>query len=141
MKKVIMTLILVIIAFVININPVYALGEATKKSSGSQTVSSAKSSGNDCGGVFGSTSDPEAFAYYLQGAFNIMKFLGPILLFVLSILDLVKITAEQKQDDQLVKLAGKTLKRAVYAVLIFVLPDLINYIFGLVGLYGTCGIS
>ena len=97
---------------------------------------------DDCGGVFGkSVDDPQYFAYYLYHAFQIMKFLGPILVVVMSILDLVKITAESKQDDQLQKLGVKTIKRLLYAGLIFVLPDLINYIFGLVGLYGTCGIS
>ena len=59
---------------------------------------------------------------------------------VMSILDLVKISAEQKQDGQLQKLGGKTFKRFIYAVIIFVLPDLINFVFGLIGLYGTCGV-
>ncbi len=95
---------------------------------------------DNCGGIFGSIDNKENFAYYLYHAFQIMKFLGPILVVVMSILDLVKITADPKQDDQLQKLGFKTLKRLVFAALIFILPDLINYLFGLVGLYGTCGI-
>lgn len=102
--------------------------------------SDAVDSKDSCGGVFGSINNKENFAYYLFHAFQIIKFLGPILVVVMSILDLVKITADPKQDDQLQKLGFKTLKRLVYAALIFILPDLINYLFGLVGLYGTCGI-
>ncbi len=94
-----------------------------------------------CGGVFGDPEDPNYIAYYLQLVFNIIKFLGPVLVIITSIIDLLKVTAEQKQDGELEKLGSKTLKRLVYAVIIFVLPTLINYIFGLVGLYGTCGIS
>ena len=108
-----------------------------KKDDGESDTVDSKDS---CGGVFGSINNKENFAYYLFHAFQIMKFLGPILVVVMSILDLVKITADPKQDDQLQKLGFKTLKRLVYAALIFVLPDLINYLFGLVGLYGTCGI-
>ena len=94
-----------------------------------------------CGGVFGDPEDPNYIAYYLQLIFNIIKFLGPVLVIVMSIIDLLKVTAEQKQDGELEKLGSKTLKRLIYAVIIFVLPTLINYIFGLIGLYGTCGIS
>ena len=94
-----------------------------------------------CGGVFGDPEDPNYIAYYLQLIFNIMKFLGPVLVIVMSIIDLLKVSAEQKQDGELEKLGSKTLKRLIYAVIIFTLPSLINYIFGLVGLYGTCGIS
>ena len=96
---------------------------------------------DNCQGVFGTVGEPDAIATYLQTAFNLMKFLGPILVLVLSVMDLIKITAEGKQDDQLKKLGIKTMKRLVYAVIIFVLPEVINYIFTLVGLYGTCGIS
>ncbi len=94
-----------------------------------------------CGGVFGDPSDPNYIAYYLQLIFNIMKFLGPVLVIVMSIIDLLKVTAEQKQDGELEKLGTKTFKRLIYAVIIFILPSLINYLFGLIGLYGTCGIS
>ena len=94
-----------------------------------------------CGGVFGDPENPNYIAYYLQLIFNIMKFLGPVLVIVMSIIDLLKVTAEQKQDGELEKLGTKTLKRLIYAVIIFVLPSLINYLFGLIGLYGTCGIS
>ena len=139
MRKVLLTIIIVLMAFMINLVPAYARDvKGIDASGGSGTVTYAD---YNCGGVFGSTSNPEDFAYYLQGAFNIMKFLGPILVVLMSIIDLVKITAEQKQDDQLIKLGKKTLTRAIYAVLLFILPDLLNYIFGLVGLYGTCGIN
>ncbi len=142
MRKVLLSIILVLMAFMINVSP--ALAANVKGTDGAGTSGSVYSSRipeNNCNGVFGSTENPEDFAYYLQKAFNLMKFLGPILVILMSIIDLVKITAEQKQDDQLIKLGKKTLKRAIFAVMLFVLPDLINYIFNLIGLYGTCGIK
>ena len=111
------------------------------KKSNAENNDSYETYDDGCGGVFGDPTDPNYFAYYLKTAFDIIKFLGPILVVLTSIIDLLKITAEQKQDDQLQKLGAKTLKRFVYATIIFILPTLINYIFGLVGLYGTCGIS
>ena len=91
----------------------------------------------DCG-VLGDPNNPDTFAYYLQQVFNIIRFLGPILVLAMTIFDLVKITAEQKQDGELQKLGAKTLKRLIYAVLIFMLPTLITTVFHFIGLYGTC---
>lgn len=91
----------------------------------------------DCG-TFGDPDDPNAFAYYLQQVFNIIRFAAPILVILMTIIDLVKVTAEEKQDGELKKIGIKTLKRAIYAVIIFVLPTLITIVFELVGLYGTC---
>ena len=104
-----------------------------------QTDTGASTSGRACG-VLGSTSDKKTFAYYLQIVFNIIKFLGPVLVLLMTIIDLVKITAEQKQDEDFKKLGSKTLKRFIYAAIIFMLPSIISYlleIFGIIG-YGTC---
>ena len=67
-----------------------------------------------------------------------MRFAGPILVVLLTIYDLIKVVSESKQDEQLKKIGIKTLKRIIYAVLLFVLPTLITIVFNLVGLYGTC---
>ena len=91
----------------------------------------------DCG-YLGDPNNPDTFAYYLQQAFNIIRFAGPILVLLLTIFDLIKIVSDGKQDDQLIKLGKKTLKRVIYAVLLFILPILITTIFNFIGLYGTC---
>lgn len=140
MKKVLLIFIAVISAFMINISPVFAR-QAIGTSSSDSTVADEKSALKENCPVFGDPNNEEDFAFYLQVTFNVIKFLGPVLVFVMTIIDLVKVTAEQKQDGALQKLGGKTLKRLIYAALIFVIPTIINSIFSLIGLYGTCGIS
>lgn len=90
-------------------------------------------------GAFGDPKDSNSFAGQLQQIFNIMKFLGIILALVLTIKDLVYAVAEQK-NDTFPKIGKTALKRFVYAILIFFLPTVLNFIFSLLGLYGTCGI-
>lgn len=97
--------------------------------------------GDKCS-AFGDPNNKNDFAYYLKWIFNIMQFLGPILVLVFTVKDLLQVTAELKQDpNEFKKLGAKTVKRFIYAVMLFFLPTLINYVFGIVGLYGTCGIS
>ena len=96
----------------------------------------------DCG-VFGDPGNPNDFAYYLQEIFNIIRFAAPVLVVLMTIVDLVKVTTSDKGniDADLKKVGIKTLKRAIFAVILFVLPTLITTIFEFIGLYGTCGIS
>ena len=76
----------------------------------------------------------------MQQAFDIFKFTGIILAIVLTIKDLINAVSEQKGDTY-AKLGNKTLKRIIYAIAIFILPTIINVLFDLIGLYGTCGIN
>jgi hypothetical protein len=69
-----------------------------------------------------------------------MKYAGPILCLVLSISDFVKATASQDKDA-LSKATKTTGKRIVYALILFFIPTLINFIFPLLGWYDTCGIK
>ncbi|MBR1417076.1 MAG: hypothetical protein IJ572_04590 [Bacilli bacterium] len=131
MKKVLISIFILISSFMINVNFVSAANDYP---------SYCQETSGSCG-VLGDPSCPNHFAYYLQVIFNIIKFLGPVLVLLMTILDLVRLTAEQKQDGELKKLGVKTVKRFLYAVILFVLPSLINGIFELIGLYGTCGIQ
>ena len=89
-------------------------------------------------GALGDPNNPKAIAYYLQKIFDVMKFLGPILVIVYTIKDLLTLTAEQKVDENIGKF-GKTLfKRVVYAILLFLLPIILNLILKAVGLYTIC---
>ncbi len=90
---------------------------------------------DECDGVF----DKEVIDF-LQQIFNIFKFAAPILCLALSITDFVKATASQDKDA-LKKAAQMTGKRIVYAIILFFIPTLINFLFDLLGWYGTCGIS
>ena len=144
MKKVVLVMILILTGFTINTCFVKAndysygvllAGETTKK--GGIDVTTDPRFKTDCG-LFGSPQNPDDFAYYLQKAFDIIRFLGPILVLLMTIIDLVKVTASEKQDGELKKIGIKTLKRAIYAVILFALPTIITVVFNLVGLYGTC---
>ena len=96
---------------------------------------------NNCSSIFGDPKNPSDTAYYMQQAFNIMKFLGIIFAVVMTIKDLITAVSEQK-SDMYAKLPGKTVKRLIYAALIFMLPSIIELLFSAIGLYGaTCNIS
>ena len=144
MKKVFIIL-LIIMSFVLLNSNVMAEGakitvhETTDKDTKGNKNIDIDVSGNISCGEFGDPKTEGTFAYNLQQIFNIMKFLGIILAIVLTIKDLVYAVAEQK-NDTFPKIGKTALKRLVYAILIFFLPTVLNFIFSLLGLYGTCGI-
>ena len=90
---------------------------------------------DDCDGIF----DKEVIDF-LQQIFNVFKYAAPILCLAMSVADFIKATASQDKDA-LMKAAKMTGKRIVYAIILFLIPDLINFLFNLLGWYGTCGIS
>ena len=106
---------------------------------------------NDCESIFGNikddgkTYDPNnnglpSVAYVLQKIFDFMKVLGPLLVLVLSIMDLVKVVASSDKDS-LNKFLKTTSKRLIYAVLLFVVPTILNLVLSWVTTSnGTCGI-
>ena len=77
---------------------------------------------------------------FLQQVFNVIKYAGPLLCLVLSTADFVKAAASQDKDA-IVKAAKTTGKRVVYALVLFFIPTLINFLFPLLGWVGTCGIG
>ena len=80
------------------------------------------------------------FTEFLQNVFGLMKIAGPILVIIMTTMDLIKAVASGGKDD-LPKLGTKTVKRLIYAVLLFVIPSLLDWAFKLLGIYGVCGIS
>lgn len=150
MKKISFLLLIVLSFFFVSINSkvyasnnIYILKEAadvgevdkgTNDTGVNMSTTSAK-----CG-AFGDPTDSSSFAYYLQSAFNIMKFAGVLLAIIMTVKDLFIAIADQK-DDSLKKIGSKTIKRVIYAIIIFFLPMIINFAFNLIGLYGTCAIS
>lgn len=93
-----------------------------------------------CEGLLGNVKDKDSIAYFLQQIFNVIKYLGPLLCLVFSVVDFVKAAASQDKEA-LAKAAKTSLKRVILAMLLFFVPLLINYIFPLIGFYGTCGIG
>ena len=149
MKKILLLFIVLFSGFIINTSSVYAAhgsgGSNTVYDSNGKEVkvsvtTGEKSLSSNCDSLFGSPTNPNDFAYYLQIIFDVMKFAGIIIAVIMTILDLTKMISEQKDLDY-ASFGKKTLKRILYAVLIFVLPNLLTYLFNIIGLYGTCGIN
>lgn len=97
-------------------------------------------SSDGCNAIFGDPNNSNSVAYFLQQVLTVMQYAGPILCLVLSISDFVKAAASQDKDA-LTKAAKTTGKRIVLAMVLFFIPVLVNFLFPLLGWYGTCGIG
>lgn len=95
---------------------------------------------DNCDALLGDPEVDGTVANFLQQIFTIMGYLAPVLCVVLSVVDFVKAAASQDKEA-LMKAAKATGKRVCLALLLFFLPTLINFIFPLLGWYGTCGIK
>ncbi len=94
-----------------------------------------------CESILGDPEDDTSFAYFLQEAFTIIQWAGPVLCVILSLVDFVKAVASQDKDA-IQKAIKTSIKRFVFAVLLFFLPMLVNFLLGdVLGWYGTCGIK
>ena len=95
---------------------------------------------NGCQSYLGDPKQDDTPAYYLQFAFNIIKYAAIILLFVFTITDFIKAIASS--DDKAIKKAlQNAIKRIIIAIIIFFLPILIEFVLSLLGIYGDCGIE
>lgn len=92
---------------------------------------------NTCDYIFGGYNNPEYLGYYMVKLLDAIKIMGPILVIVMTIVDLVKVIALGKPDE-LNKLAVKSLKRIIYAVLLFIIPVVLDWGFKLFSVYGVC---
>lgn len=88
-----------------------------------------------CQGIFG-----EDLTALLKDALRLMQIAGPILVIIMTIIDLIKATSNGGKDD-LSKVGKKTVKRLIYAVLLFLIPTILNWVFSIFGIYGVCGIG
>lgn len=88
-----------------------------------------------CQGILG-----EDLTALLKDALRLMQIAGPILVIIMTIIDLIKAVASGGKDD-LPKLGAKTVKRLIYAVLLFLIPTILNWVFSIFGIYGVCGIG
>ena len=98
---------------------------------------------NSCNSILGYIDDTNAPAYYLDFAFNIIKYAAIVILLVFTIIEYAKAVASSK-DDAIKKATQNTIKRVIIAVIIFFLPYLIIFILNLLGIVSTnptCGIG
>ena len=91
--------------------------------------------GNEtCEGFLGSKTDKTAPAYYLHFVLVLIRYLAIVLALVLSIIDFFKAIFSQDKD-MLKKAAMTAVKRVVFAVIIFFVPIILEFILGLLGAY------
>ena len=84
--------------------------------------------------------ETESTAHFLQEVLEFIRYLGPALTIVLTIVEFVKAAAVQ-DNDALAKASKKTGWIIGLCILLFFLPNLINTVFSWFGWYGTCGIG
>ena len=88
----------------------------------------------DCYGFLGDKNSSGTPAYYLHFALITMRYLAIILALVLSTVDFFK--AIYSQDKDLLKKASLTsVKRLVFAVIMFFIPTVLEFILGILGAY------
>lgn len=94
-----------------------------------------------CDSLLGKVTDKNAPAYYLHFAFNLIKYIAIVALLVLTVVEYVKAIASSN-TDAIKKASQNTIKRLIIAVVIFLLPILIEFLFSLFGWTtdATCGI-
>ena len=80
----------------------------------------------------------------LSMVYNVLKwakYIAPVLVIILSILDFIKALAAQS-DDEMKKAQGKFVKRLIVAALLFLLPLIINFALKTFGMYNSsCDIT
>lgn len=83
-------------------------------------------------------------ANLLSFVYNILKwakYIAPVLVIILSILDFIKAIAAQNDDD-MKKAQGKFVKRLIVSALLFLLPLIINFMLMTFGIYDSnCDIT
>ena len=94
----------------------------------------------NCNAVFGDPNDENSFAHLLQDIFDVIKFATPILVLALTIVEYAKVITSGDKD-QINKANKKTIQRIIWGIALFCIPILLNYLFDLLGMYGTCGIN
>lgn len=92
---------------------------------------------NECEYILGSKTEKGSVAYYIDITFRFIKFLAPMLLIVLTIIDYVKIMASS-DADLIKKTNNKTIIRLIFTLLLFLLPIIINTVLSFFGLQGEC---
>ncbi len=93
----------------------------------------------DCYGLLGMPEDPNSPAYWLQLALKIMRYVAIAALLILSTIDFVMAITKQ-DNDALKKAIQTTIKRFIFAVLLFFVPLLTEFIMDFFGVYGTCAL-
>jgi len=118
---------LLICLFLINPNIVNAKKDATDSTV--VTMESTEKEELGCNSIFG---EDTAVGKYVHDLYNIIKFAVPILLLALSIKDFGSAIISQN-DDGVKKATSSFIKRLIIAVIILVVPTILNFMLDILG--------
>ena len=150
MKKYLIT-ILLITASVMFLSPMNTMalennnvGIIEKNASNllTNTINIADSACTESDSVLGNVDCENSVAWLLQLIFDIIKVVGPILVILLSSLDFIMVIIKS-DNEQFQKAQKRLITRLVLAVLLFLVPVIVEFIlktFGIIGV-GTAGIK
>ena len=80
----------------------------------------------------------ESFFEALKGIYTLIKIAAPVLVIVLSTMEYIKAIAASNADD-VKKTHSRTIKRIIVGLLVFFLPNLLDLLFHIFGLYNING--
>lgn len=81
-----------------------------------------------------------SLGYFLQSIFNVIKYVVPILLIVLTVVEFLKAVTSGDKDN-ITKALKKTYTRLIIVVIIFLVPTILDLLLSFVTENGTCGIK
>lgn len=93
-----------------------------------------------CTSLLGDPTDKDYLAYWIQWCLDLIKYAAILALLGFSTMDFFKAFVGDDKDAYK-KAFVTTVKRFIFAVLIFFLPVIVEVIMKLFGAYGTCGIG
>ena len=83
---------------------------------------------------------PEEIVNIIGSVINIIQFGMPIVLVIMGMLDLGKAVTSQKEDE-IKKAQGMLVKRLIYGVIVFLVPAIIEFAFGLLSSDATSSLG
>lgn len=93
-----------------------------------------------CSSYFGNINDKGSTAYYLDKAFTFISYAGVAVLIVTLTIDYIKaLTSGDK--DTLKKVNTRSIKRIIFAILLFLLPLLLRTVLPIFGIVSDCEIA
>lgn len=100
---------------------------------------------NNCTGeednsILGNVRDENSVAWLVNEVLNYVKVLGPILVVILSSIDFIKVIIKS-DDEAMAKAQKKLIMRLILALLLFLIPSIVQTLLGVFGISSNCVIG
>lgn len=86
--------------------------------------------------ILGDPKDEDSVAWLVQLALNIVKIVGPILVVILSSIDYIMVIVKS-DNDAFGKAQKKLITRLILAILLFLIPTIVEILLGIFGITGS----